>query len=245
MHCVIETPMGSRNKFKFDEEIGSYALSGVLPQGMMFPHAFGFIPGTKAADGDPEDVLVIMDLPVFTGCVVPSRLIGVIEAEQTEDGETDRNDRLLAVAAHSKDYSDVNSLKDLNGTMLKEIEQFFVNYNKEKGKEVQSSWQERSARSHETAQKELEVSWRIGCCRTRLSDTLKNSVCEVLALMKDILTRFLIGGAVVSTFATMGDLLKPKSFAGLFGAAPAVALATLTLTVGAEGRSMLQPNPVR
>jgi inorganic pyrophosphatase len=134
VHCVIETPMGSRNKFKFDEEIGSYALSGVLPQGMMFPHAFGFIPGTKAADGDPEDVLVIMDLPVFTGCVVPSRLIGVIEAEQTEDGETDRNDRLLAVAAHSKDYSDVNSLQDLNGTMLKEIEQFFVNYNKEKGK---------------------------------------------------------------------------------------------------------------
>jgi Protein of unknown function (DUF3147) len=53
--------------------------------------------------------------------------------------------------------------------------------------------------------------------------------------MKDILTRFLIGGAVVSTFATMGDLFKPKSFAGLFGAAPAVALATLTLTVGAEG----------
>jgi inorganic pyrophosphatase len=126
--------MGSRNKFKFDEDIGSYALSGVLPQGMMFPHAFGFVPGTKAADGDPEDVLVIMDLPVFTGCVVPSRLVGVIEAEQTEDGETDRNDRLIAVAAHSKDYSDVNSLKDLNGTMLKEIEQFFVNYNREKGK---------------------------------------------------------------------------------------------------------------
>jgi len=100
----------------------------------MFPHAFGFVPGTKAADGDPEDVLVIMDLPVFTGCVVPSRLIGVIEAEQTEDGETDRNDRLIAVAAPSKDYSDVNSLKDLNGTMLKEIEQFFVNYNQEKGK---------------------------------------------------------------------------------------------------------------
>jgi inorganic pyrophosphatase len=134
VHCVIETPMGSRNKFKFDEEIGCYALSGVLPQGMMFPQAFGFVPGTKAADGDPEDVLVIMDLPVFTGCVVPSRLLGVIEAEQTEDGETDRNDRLIAVAAHSKDYSDVNSLKDLNGTMLNEIEQFFVNYNKEKGK---------------------------------------------------------------------------------------------------------------
>src|ERR1700674_300825 len=131
---VIETPMGSRNKFKFDEKIGTYALAGVLPQGMVFPHAFGFVPGTKAADGDPEDVLVVMDLPVFTGCVVPSRLIGVIEAQQTEDGKTERNDRLIAVAAHSRDYSDVNNLKDLNDNMLYEIEQFFLNYNKEKGK---------------------------------------------------------------------------------------------------------------
>jgi inorganic pyrophosphatase len=134
VHAVIETPMGSRNKFKYDEKIGSYALAGVLPQGMMFPHAFGFVPGTKAADGDPEDILVVMDLPVFTGCVVPSRLIGIIEAEQTEDGETKRNDRLIAVAANSRDYSDVSTLRDLNDNMLNEIEQFFVNYNKEKGK---------------------------------------------------------------------------------------------------------------
>src|SRR6476661_1023701 len=109
IHAVIETPMGSRNKFKYDEKLGFYALSGVLPQGMMFPHAFGFIPSTKAEDGDPEDVLVIMDEPTFTGCVVPSRLLGVIEAEQTEDGKSERNDRLIAVAAHSRDYSDVQS----------------------------------------------------------------------------------------------------------------------------------------
>ncbi len=134
VHAVVETPMGSRNKFKYDEEIGSYALAGVLPQGLMFPHAFGFVPGTKAADGDPEDILVIMDLPVFTGCVVPSRLIGVIEAEQTEDGKTERNDRLIAVAADSRDYSDVKTLKDLNDNMIDEIEQFFITYNKEHGK---------------------------------------------------------------------------------------------------------------
>jgi inorganic pyrophosphatase len=132
--AVIETPMGSRNKFKYDQKLGFYALSSVLPQGMMFPHAFGFIPRTKAEDGDPEDVLVIMDEPTFTGCVVPSRLIGVIEAEQTESGKTGRNDRLIAVAAHSRDYSEVQSLKDLNDNVLKEIEQFFVNYNKERGK---------------------------------------------------------------------------------------------------------------
>jgi hypothetical protein len=67
-------------------------------------------------------------------------------------------------------------------------------------------------------------------------DALEKVLCGMVdALMKDILVRFLIGGAVVSTFAIAGDLFKPKSFAGLFGAAPAVALATLTLTVSTQG----------
>jgi len=134
--AVIETPMGSRNKFKFDPKLGAFALSGVLPQGMMFPHAFGFVPSTRAADGDPEDILVIMDEPTFVGCVVHTRLIGVIEAEQKEkDGQKERNDRLIAVAAHSHDHSDLHSLRDMNDNALDEIEQFFVNYNQERGKE--------------------------------------------------------------------------------------------------------------
>lgn len=134
LNAVIETPSGSRNKFKFDEKLGFFALSGVLPEGMVFPHAFGFVPSTEADDGDPEDILVIMDEPTFTGCIVRTRLLGVIEAEQTEDGKTERNDRLVAVAAHSRDYSEIQNLRDLNQNMLKEIEQFFVNYNKERGK---------------------------------------------------------------------------------------------------------------
>lgn len=71
-----------------------------------------------------------------------------------------------------------------------------------------------------------------------LPTRLKESFGDLIgAAMKDIIMRFLVGGAVVSTFATVGDLLKPKSFAGLFGAAPAVALATLTLTVAAQGHA--------
>jgi len=134
VNAVIETPGGSRNKFKYDEKLGFFSLAGVLPEGMVFPHAFGFVPRTKAADGDPEDILIIMDEPTFAGCVVPSRLIGVMEAEQTENGKTERNDRLIAVAANSRDYSDVKSFKDLNSNVLKEIETFFITYNKEKGK---------------------------------------------------------------------------------------------------------------
>lgn len=62
-----------------------------------------------------------------------------MEAEQTENGKTERNDRLIAVPDQSRDYSDVNSLDDLNSNMLKEIEQFFITYNQREGQEIQSS----------------------------------------------------------------------------------------------------------
>jgi inorganic pyrophosphatase len=98
---VIETPKGSPNKLAFEPRYGTFVLKGVLPAGAVFPFDFGFVPSTRGEDGDPLDVLVLMDAPVYPGCIVPSRLIGVIEAEQTENGETERNDRLLAVAANS------------------------------------------------------------------------------------------------------------------------------------------------
>ncbi len=135
VNAVIETPGGSRNKFKYDEDLGYFTLSGVLPEGMVFPHAFGFVPRTKAPDGDPQDILILMDEPSFVGCVVPSRVLGIMEAEQTEkDGKTERNDRLIGAAGQSYEYSEVQSLDDLDKNVLKQIEQFFINYNKEKGK---------------------------------------------------------------------------------------------------------------
>jgi inorganic pyrophosphatase len=134
LRVVIETPKGSRNKFKFDTEIGAYSLSTVLSEGMVFPYDFGFVPQTKAADGDPLDVLLLMDEPVFTGCIVESRIVGVIEAEQTEDGKTIRNDRVLAVAIHSHVHADIKEPKDLNSKMIDELEEFFAAYNKARGK---------------------------------------------------------------------------------------------------------------
>ena len=105
VHVVIDTPRGSRNKYKWDSKLGLFKLSHVLTAGAVFPFDFGFVPGTRAADGDALDVLVLTDEPLTTGCVVYSRLIGVIEAEQTEAGKTFRNDRMLAVAASSHLYS--------------------------------------------------------------------------------------------------------------------------------------------
>ena len=128
IEVMIETPKGSSNKIKYDTASGKFKLSKVMPEGMIFPYDFGFVPGTKADDGDPLDVLVLTDAPLFPGCVVECTLIGAIEAEQQEEGETNRNDRLIAVADQSLLYSEIKNLEDLNPNVLKQIEAFFVNY---------------------------------------------------------------------------------------------------------------------
>ena len=135
MNAIVESPRGCRNKYKFDTELGIFSLSKVLPQGSVFPFDFGLLPNTKGEDGDPLDLLILMDEPAFTGCAVKVRLIGVIEAEQTErDGTTTRNDRLIAVAADSHNHSNIKSLHQLNDHLIEEIEHFFVSYNAIAGK---------------------------------------------------------------------------------------------------------------
>ena len=134
LNVVIDTPKGSRNKYAFDFKIDAYKLKTVLPHGTVFPFDFGSIPGTVADDGDPLDVLVLMDEPVFIGCLIEARLLGVIEAQQTEGGETQRNDRLIAVAAESHTNAKLKSLRKLDSKLLGEIEHFFVSYNDARGK---------------------------------------------------------------------------------------------------------------
>ena len=134
---VIETPKGSPNKLAFEPRYGTFVLKGVLPAGAVFPFDFGFVPSTRADDGDPLDVLVLMDAPVFSGCIVPSRLIGVIEAQQTEDGDTEGNDRLLAVASNSSAHRSIRALSDLSRDLVAQIEHFFVSYNEIKRKQFE------------------------------------------------------------------------------------------------------------
>ena len=135
LNVVVETPQGSHLKFDYDEKRRMFRLGGVLPAGAVFPFNFGFVPSTRGGDGDPLDVCVLMDGPAFAGCLLAARLVGVIEAEQTESGETERNDRLIAVAEKSRDHKDVRDLGDLSGNLVDEIEHFFVSYNAVKGKE--------------------------------------------------------------------------------------------------------------
>lgn len=131
---VIETPKGRRNKFDYDPEMESFRLGGLLPEGLSFPFDFGFVPSTKAEDGDPLDVMVLMDEPAHVGCVLDVRLIGIIEAEQTQDGKTTENDRLIAVAVHSYNHGSIRSIADIDKPLLDQVCEFFVSYNKSRGK---------------------------------------------------------------------------------------------------------------
>jgi inorganic pyrophosphatase len=135
VRVVLESPQGSRNKLKYEPTIDSFSLSASLPAGMAFPFDFGFFPGTLAPDGDPLDVLVIMDAPAYPGVTVPVTLLGVIEAEQSEDGKPPfRNDRLIAVAEGSTERGELRRLSDLDDALLTQIESFFATYDRLTGK---------------------------------------------------------------------------------------------------------------
>ena len=134
LQVIIETPAGSRNKFAYDPDQGIFALKKVLPAGMVFPYDFGFVPQTIAPDGDPLDVLLLMDEPAFPGCAVRARLIGVIEGEQLDGKKKIRNDRLVAVAEANHMYANVRKLNDLPAKWIKELQDFFVNYHNLEGK---------------------------------------------------------------------------------------------------------------
>jgi inorganic pyrophosphatase len=128
IQVIIETPKGSRNKYAFDHKQKVFQLTKVLPAGMAFPYDFGFIPSTRAEDGDPVDVLVLMDEPAFPGCLLKCRLIGIIEGAQGKRKNEVRNDRIVAIEMENHSYAHVKHVNDMGKTFLREIEEFFVNY---------------------------------------------------------------------------------------------------------------------
>lgn len=132
---IIETPKGSRNKYAFDPKERIFELKKVLPAGMAFPYDFGFVPSTVGGDGDPVDVLVLMDEPAFAGCKLICRVIGIIQGEQREKGKVERNDRIVAVESGNHSYAHIKHIDELGKHFEREIEAFFVNYHGLDGKE--------------------------------------------------------------------------------------------------------------
>jgi len=154
VNVIIETPKGSQNKFDYDPKKRVFKLSKTLPLGTAFPFHFGFVPSTIGQDGDPLDILIIMEDMAFPGCYVESRLLGVLEAKQKEKGgKTIRNDRLVGIPNCSIMFQNITDISDLNQGMIKEIENFFIDYNKHEGREFASIGWKKAKKAMELIQK--------------------------------------------------------------------------------------------
>src|SRR5689334_21167401 len=123
--AIIETPKGSGQKYDYDKKESVFKLKKILPQGMMFPYDYGYIPGTKGEDGDPLDILVVSDMASFPGCMIECRLIGAIIANQSGKKVAKaevRNDRYIGIPVESSLFEKIKSIDALPKHVLKEIE---------------------------------------------------------------------------------------------------------------------------
>src|SRR5689334_14053205 len=111
--AIIETPRGSTCKLDFDPELGVFALAKPLMAGLSYPYDWGFIPSTKAEDGNPLDILVIHDAQTYPGVVLRCRPIGVLEVLQTSKGKEERNDRVFAAPDRSILEGDLDDIRDI------------------------------------------------------------------------------------------------------------------------------------
>jgi inorganic pyrophosphatase len=127
IRVVIESPRGANVKLKYDTALHVVTVSRPLPLGLSYPYDWGFVPGTRAPDGDPVDALVYWDVASFPGVVVPCRAIGVVRLEQDSkrNGRV-RNDRILAVPVKHPRGDDLRRPEDLPARVREEIAQFFL-----------------------------------------------------------------------------------------------------------------------
>jgi inorganic pyrophosphatase len=125
IYAVVETPRGCTCKLEFDPQLRVFTLAKPLMSGLTYPYDWGFIPSTKADDGDPLDVLVIHDAATYPGLVLRCKPIGILEVLQTTEGKKQRNDRVFAVPERSPFEGDLQDLRQLPTRAIEELEQFF------------------------------------------------------------------------------------------------------------------------
>ncbi|MCY0909006.1 MAG: inorganic diphosphatase [Sulfobacillus thermotolerans] len=147
---VVEIPRGSQNKYEVDHETGRIRLDRVLFSPFHYPTEYGFVENTLGEDGDPIDVMVLMSQPTFPGCIVRSRLVGVLEMSD----ENGVDNKILAVAVDDPRMNGIETIHDVSQHTLKEIAHFFATYKELEGKEsLVGGWQD-----HESAERILKES---------------------------------------------------------------------------------------
>lgn len=131
--AIIEIPRGSRNKYEYEKDIESFSLDRVLYSPFVYPAEYGFIPQTLYDDGDPFDIMVLMDQSTFPGCIIESRPIGIM---RMIDGG-DKDYKILAVPVDDPRFKDINDIADIPSHLLDEIAHFFGEYKRLENKETQ------------------------------------------------------------------------------------------------------------
>jgi inorganic pyrophosphatase len=124
VNAVIEIPRGTTNKYEYDKQLNVFRLDRNLHTSMHYPGDYGFIPSTLSLDGDPLDVLVLVDAPSFPGCLMSVRPIGVLQ--MVDQGKED--EKVLAVGTNNPIFRDVRNYQQLYPHLLLEIEHFFTVY---------------------------------------------------------------------------------------------------------------------
>jgi inorganic pyrophosphatase len=133
LHCYVEIPKGSRNKYEYDSELGALKLDRFLFSSVVYPTDYGFIPETLSDDGDPVDVMVAVSEPTFPGCMIEVKPIAVL-LMRDEKGE---DEKILCVPCEDPNWNTFESLDDLPDQLREEIHHFFSIYKQPEGKEVE------------------------------------------------------------------------------------------------------------
>lgn len=126
VHAVIETPRGSHVKLSYEPKLKAFVLRKSLLAGLTYPHDWGFVPSTKADDGDPLDIMVIHEGTTYPGVVVVCRIIGILQVEQKSKNKSERNDRLFAAPVRSHSEHALTDVRDLSRPIQQELEKFFI-----------------------------------------------------------------------------------------------------------------------
>jgi inorganic pyrophosphatase len=134
VNILIDTPKAAPFKLKFDEEAKVFRVHKAMPLGFVFPFNFGFVPSTRGGDGDPLDVLLLTNFVLPTGALILGKLIAVLEAEQVDRNQKQRNDRLIAIPVEVRSHEPMLPVVAFSSGLKKAVSEFFVKYNELQGR---------------------------------------------------------------------------------------------------------------
>jgi inorganic pyrophosphatase len=133
VRMIVEIPKKSGNKYEYDGALGVFRLDRALYSPMHYPGDYGFIPGTRADDGDPLDVLALVEEPSFTGCMIEVRPVGILNMVDNEQ----LDQKILAVPNRNPRYDEVHTMEQIFPHVRREIEHFFTIYKELEGKKTE------------------------------------------------------------------------------------------------------------